>query len=123
MPVLGLAGAPPLAELLAGELARLERAPDIAGRDVLGFDLMAYDVQPRGASRARAASWCSSPRLDNLASCHAAVSALARRAARELRAATRGDRALRPRGGRQPQRAQGAAGTLPRRRARALVAA
>ena len=77
VPVLGMAGGPPLAELLAAELAG---APAVSARDVVGFDLMAYDVQPAARAGARG-ELLFAPRLDNLASCHAAVSALV--AARE----------------------------------------
>ncbi|MEN8161226.1 MAG: M18 family aminopeptidase [Myxococcota bacterium] len=74
-PVIGLADAPPLAELLATEL-RAGGDGAVAASDVLGFDLMAYDVQP--AARAGAeGELLFAPRLDNLASCHAALSALA----------------------------------------------
>jgi aspartyl aminopeptidase len=79
VPVVGLEGAPPLAELLAGEL-RAQLALEVAAGDVLGFDLMAYDVQPAARAGARG-ELLFAPRLDNLASCHAALSALA--AARE----------------------------------------
>jgi len=81
VPVLGLAGGPALAELLAAELAAAG-GPAVAPRDVVGFDLMAYDVQPAARAGARG-ELLFAPRLDNLASCHAAVSALA--AAREAR--------------------------------------
>jgi aspartyl aminopeptidase len=78
-PVIGLADAPPLAELVATEL-RAGGDGAVAASDVLGFDLMAYDVQP--AARAGAeGELLFAPRLDNLASCHAALSALV--AARE----------------------------------------
>ncbi len=74
VPLLGLAEAPLLGELLATELRAGGDAGVNAG-DVLGFDLMAYDVQP--AARAGAeGELLFAPRLDNLASCHAALSAL-----------------------------------------------
>ncbi len=73
-PLLGLTGSAPLAELLAAELAA-SGGPTVAARDVLGFDLMAYDVQPAARSGARG-EFLHAARLDNLASCHAAVSAL-----------------------------------------------
>ena len=80
VPLAGLDGLPELRELLAREL----RARGVAGAsagDVLAFDLMLYDAQP--ASRLGLdGSFVSAPRLDNLASCHAAVSALARCAGR-----------------------------------------
>ncbi len=78
-PLLGLAGSAPLGELLAAELAA-SGGPTVAARDVLGFDLMAYDVQPATRSGARG-EFLHAARLDNLASCHAAVSVLV--AARE----------------------------------------
>ncbi len=81
VPVLGLAGGPPLAELLAGELAA-GGGPAVAARDVVGFDLMAYDVQPAARAGSRG-ELLFAPRLDNLVSCHAAVSALV--AARETK--------------------------------------
>jgi aspartyl aminopeptidase len=58
-----------LPTLLAEELG------DIKGEDVLAWDLMAYDVQPAtrsGASR----EFIHAARIDNLASCHAALIAL-----------------------------------------------
>lgn len=58
-----------LRELLADELG------DVAPKDILAWDLMAYDVQGAalgGANR----EFIHAPRLDNLASCHAAVDAL-----------------------------------------------
>ncbi len=75
VPVVGLEGAPALAELVAAEL-RAAGSPGIDGQAVLGFDLMAYDVQPAALAGARG-ELLHAPRLDNLASCHAAVSALA----------------------------------------------
>jgi len=74
LPVLGLEDAPPLAELLASELRAQGRGPAEAG-DVLAFDLMTHDAQPAARAGARGELVCA-PRLDNLASCHAAVSAL-----------------------------------------------
>ena len=74
VPVAGLEDAPPLRDLIVSEL----RAQDLAQVEsdaVLGYDLMAYDVQPSGLSGARGEFVCA-PRLDNLASCHAATSAL-----------------------------------------------
>jgi aspartyl aminopeptidase len=70
-PILALDGleAIELRDLLARELG------DVAARDILAWDLMAYDVQPAalgGASQ----EFIHSARLDNLASCHAAVTAL-----------------------------------------------
>jgi aspartyl aminopeptidase len=74
VPLVGFEEAPPLGELLATEL-RAGGAAGVTATDILGFDLMAYDVQP--AARAGAAGeLLFAPRLDNLASCHAALSAL-----------------------------------------------
>jgi aspartyl aminopeptidase len=88
-PVLGLSEQASLGALLAEALAA---APDrrrgrASGRgrepakrrsqqpEILGFDLMAYDTQP--AARAGAdGELLLAPRLDNLASCHAALCAL-----------------------------------------------
>lgn len=75
VPVCGLEDAPPLAELLVAEL-RARGEGSFEARDVLAFDLMAYDVQPGCLGGARD-EFVLAPRLDNLASCHAAVSALA----------------------------------------------
>ncbi|NNE20007.1 MAG: M18 family aminopeptidase, partial [Myxococcales bacterium] len=58
-----------LRALLAGELG------DVKTEDVIGWDLMAYDVQPAtrsGPSR----EFIHAARIDNLASCHAGLSAL-----------------------------------------------
>jgi len=75
VPVLGLEGSSPDGlELVANEL----RAQGLAGataEKILGFDLMTYDTQPSGLSGARG-EFLHAPRLDNLASCHAAVTAL-----------------------------------------------
>ncbi len=78
VPVAGLEGTPPLAELVASELRAQGRgAPE--PRDLLAFDLMLYDVQPAARAGARGEFLLAS-RLDNLASCHAALGALARAA-------------------------------------------
>jgi aspartyl aminopeptidase len=70
-PIIGLNGLQDvgLRALLAQELG------DVAAREILAWDLMAYDIQPAtlsGASR----ELVHAGRLDNLASCHAAVTAL-----------------------------------------------
>ncbi len=73
-PVFGLEDSPDALELVANEL----RAQGLttAGRDrILGFDLMAYDTQASGVSGSRG-EFIHAPRLDNLASCHASISAL-----------------------------------------------
>jgi aspartyl aminopeptidase len=87
VPVIGLDGTPPLAELLAQEL----RAHGESARadDVLGFDLMAYDTQRAAAAGARG-EFVLASRLDNLASCHAAISALLRSSGDGPRRCTRG---------------------------------
>jgi aspartyl aminopeptidase len=74
IPVAGLDGIPDLPDLLASELRAQGIAAAEAG-DILGFDLMAYDAQPAAVSGARGEFICAS-RIDNLASCHAAVTAL-----------------------------------------------
>jgi len=73
-PLLGLADAPPLPELLVTEL-RARGLAEVAVEDVLGFDLMTYDTQPSAVAGARG-EFVHAPRLDNLASCHAGVCAL-----------------------------------------------
>jgi aspartyl aminopeptidase len=59
-----------LRTLLAEELG------DVKQDDVLAWDLMAYDVQPATRSGVRR-EFIHAARIDNLASCHAAVTALA----------------------------------------------
>jgi aspartyl aminopeptidase len=73
-PVAGLEGAPGLAELIAKEL-RARQLATASAADVLAFDLMLYDPQPAAVSGLRG-EFIQSGRLDNLASCHAAVAAL-----------------------------------------------
>jgi aspartyl aminopeptidase len=86
-PILGLADVPALAELLAAEL-RAGGASGAEAADVLAFDLMAYDAQPASVAGARGEFVCA-PRLDNLVSCHAAVTALAETASASLGRGTR----------------------------------
>jgi aspartyl aminopeptidase len=74
-PLLGLEDGPALLDLLAGELSH--RGPAVTPEDILAFDLMLYDTQRPALAGARE-EFVSSARLDNLASCHAAVSALSR---------------------------------------------
>jgi aspartyl aminopeptidase len=76
LPIAGLEGAPPLAELLSTEL-RAQSIADVQAEDILAFDLMLHDTQPSGTSGARA-EFIHAPRIDNLASCHAALAALSR---------------------------------------------
>jgi aspartyl aminopeptidase len=73
-PVTGLEGAPGLAELVASEL-RAQKLGSPSPADVLAFDLMLYDPQPAAVSGLRG-EFIQSGRLDNLVSCHAAVTAL-----------------------------------------------
>ena len=76
VPVIGLDDTPPIRELLATEL----RAQGLSvGRadQVLSFDLMLYDTQPSGVIGSRG-EFISAPRLDNLASTHAILTALQR---------------------------------------------
>ena len=74
VPVAGLEGAPGLAELVAKEL-RARQLASASAADVLAFDLMLYDPQPSAVSGLRG-EFIQAGRLDNLASCHAAVTAL-----------------------------------------------
>ncbi|MGI9432581.1 MAG: M18 family aminopeptidase, partial [Myxococcota bacterium] len=74
VPVLGLEDAPALNELLATEL-RARGLAKASPDDVLAYDLMLYDTQPSSVTGIRG-EFVNAPRLDNLASCHAAVSAL-----------------------------------------------
>ncbi|MCZ2821590.1 M18 family aminopeptidase [Modestobacter sp. VKM Ac-2977] len=59
---------PGLREALAAEVGA-------AVQDVVGHDLVLADTQPAGRTGADG-SWIAAPRLDNLASCHAGVTAL-----------------------------------------------
>ncbi len=74
VPVIGLDDAPALPELLASEL-RAQGVADVAAREILAFDLMAHDTQ-RASLAGACGEFIWAPRLDNLASCHAAVTAL-----------------------------------------------
>jgi aspartyl aminopeptidase len=87
VPILGLEDAPPLPELIASEL-RAQGVADATAEAVLAFDLMTYDVQPSVVSGARG-EFVQAARLDNLASCHAGLSALLRAAEGGLVDATR----------------------------------
>ncbi len=87
VPVAGLEGLPDCRELIASELRASGRGGARA-EDVLAFDLMAADLQPAAVGGARG-EFLFAPRLDNLASCHAAITALARAAAGPLPRFTR----------------------------------
>jgi len=73
-PLLGLGDETmPFVELLCAELAREGESVD--PEDVLAFDLMAYDTQASCVSGAEG-EFIHAPRLDNLASSHAGLTAL-----------------------------------------------
>ena len=74
LPVLGLEDAPSLEELLAAEL-RARGEGHVGAGDVRAFDLMTCDTQ-LSARIGSAGEFLAAPRLDNLASCHAALAAL-----------------------------------------------
>ena len=68
VPIAGLGEGTPFVELVAAELG-------VTADDVLAYDLMLYDTQPSGIA-GFSGEFVLAPRLDNLASCHAALSAL-----------------------------------------------
>ncbi len=74
VPLMGLEDGPELAELVATEL-RAQSLARVEPAEILAFDLMLYDTQPSIVSGARG-EFIHAPRLDNLASCHAALTAL-----------------------------------------------
>lgn len=74
VPVIGLEGAPELAALVVEELRR-QGEGDLTPADLRGWDLMTADCQP-SAFAGTGGEFVAAPRLDNLASCHAALSAL-----------------------------------------------
>jgi aspartyl aminopeptidase len=76
VPIVGLEDSPLLCELLASELLAQEKGP-VRPDEVLSFDLMTYDTQPSGVIGSRG-EFISAPRIDNLASSHAALTALVR---------------------------------------------
>lgn len=76
LPLLGLEDGPSLRELVCEELERSGEA-SIEPEDILAFDLMTYDSQTATISGARE-EFIHSARLDNLASCHAALTSLLR---------------------------------------------
>ncbi len=74
VPIAGLEDAPGWVELLVSEL-RAQGVSGIDSADVLAFDLMTYDLQPSIVSGTRG-EFIHAPRIDNLASCHAGLTAL-----------------------------------------------
>lgn len=87
VPIVGLEDAPEIRELIAAEW-RLTGIADVDPTDILAFDLMTADTQPSalvGASQ----EFISAPRLDNLSSTHAAVTAFQRAIAVGSEASTR----------------------------------
>jgi aspartyl aminopeptidase len=73
-PLLGLEDAPPLPDLLIAEL-RNGGLGEVDAADIRAYDLMAYDTQPACLAGSRG-EFIHASRIDNLASCHAGVSAL-----------------------------------------------
>jgi aspartyl aminopeptidase len=73
-PLIGLEDAPKLHDLVTLEL-RAQGVGEFPAERVLAYDLMAYDTQAGGVSGSRG-EFLNAPRLDNLASCHAAVTSL-----------------------------------------------
>ncbi|MFP8879127.1 MAG: M18 family aminopeptidase [Myxococcota bacterium] len=73
-PIVGLEGADSLAGLLVAEFSENGDGP-VAESDILAFDLMTHDVQNSTISGACNEFICA-PQLDNLGSCHAALTAL-----------------------------------------------
>ena len=74
VPVIGLEDTPGVRELLATEL-RAQDLADVTAEQILSFDLMTADTQPSSVIGSRG-EFISAPRLDNLASSHAALTAL-----------------------------------------------
>ena len=72
-PLLGLGDDGAFADLLCAEIAK--EGAMVEREDVLAWDLMAYDTQPCSVSGADG-EFIHAPRLDNLASSHAGLSAL-----------------------------------------------
>ena len=74
VPVIGLGEEATLARLIADELGS-KGAAKVGVSDILAYDLMAYDLQPATRSGANG-EFVHAARLDNLASCHAGLSAM-----------------------------------------------
>jgi len=75
VPVIGLESAPELAAQLAVELRKA--GVETTAEAITGFDLMLYDPQPSSLWGAEE-EFLAAPRIDNLASCHAGITALLR---------------------------------------------
>jgi aspartyl aminopeptidase len=86
-PLMGLEDAPPLPELLTTEL-RARGLAEIDAADIRAYDLMMYDTQ-RACLAGSRGEFVQASRIDNLASCHAGVSALLAAAAGPLPPFTR----------------------------------
>jgi len=74
MPISGVRDIMSWRDLLAAQL-RAQANPELGSQDLLSWDLMLYDLQPATLGGVRE-EFIQAPRLDNLASCHAAVGAL-----------------------------------------------
>ncbi len=74
VPIAGVGELPGWRELVAAELGA-QGIAEVASEDVLAWDLMLYDTQPAATAGLRG-EFVLAPRLDNLASCHAALCAL-----------------------------------------------
>ena len=74
VPLMGLEDAPPLPELLTAEL-RASGLAEVDATDIRAYDLMTYDTQ-RACLAGSRGEFIHASRLDNLASCHAGVTAL-----------------------------------------------
>jgi aspartyl aminopeptidase len=86
-PILGPEGTPPLRAILAEEL-REEGVADVDPDEILAWDLMLSDTQPADMAGPDD-EFVAAPRLDNLASCHAGLSALLEAGARGRAQVTR----------------------------------
>jgi len=86
-PLTGLEDAPSLPDLLITEL-RASGLAEIDAADIRAYDLMTYDTQPACLAGSRG-EFIHASRIDNLASCHAGVSALLAAASEPLPRFTR----------------------------------
>lgn len=109
-PVTGLESGPDLAALLVEEFEARGEDP-IDADDILGFDLMFYDLQ-RAAIGGASGDFVFAGRLDNLASSHAAVTAIIRAGSRSAPAPFTRVIALHDHEEVGSRSAQGAGGTL-----------